>query len=173
MKQFKSGVEYIMLDLQGESAEVFSLVVNSKECQLPSLHLGKSPPPLVTTIIAHKSYTLPKGHTSTSVVGLCIDGSHLGDWREESIITCLDSGSDLTLVSEAALAHLKKPPRIHSVRGFQLKGVTGEARVKGYMNLKLWLWSEEGIWVEFLEEAWVLRDLKVPLLLGKDFHVNY
>ena len=51
--------------------------------------------------------------------------------------------------------------------------MTGEARVKGYVNLKLWLWSEEGIWVEFLEEAWVLRDLKVPLLLGKDFHVNY
>ena len=51
--------------------------------------------------------------------------------------------------------------------------MTGEARVKGYVNLKLWLWSKEGIWVEFLEEAWVLRDLKVPLLLGKDFHVNY
>ena len=41
------------------------------------------------------------------------------------------------------------------------------------MNLKLCLWSKKGIWVEFLEEAWVLRDLKVPLLLGEDFHVNY
>ena len=27
--------------------------------------------------------------------------------------------------------------------------------------------------MEFLEEAWVLKDLKVPLLLGEDFHVNY
>ncbi len=129
--------------------------------------------PTPTTIIAHKSHTLLKGDMSTSVVGLCMDGCHLGDWREESIIACLDSGSDLMLVSKATLARLKKPPRIHSIRGFQLKGVMGEARVKGYMNLKLWLWSEEGIWVEFLEEAWVLRDLKVPLLLGKDFHVNY
>ena len=41
------------------------------------------------------------------------------------------------------------------------------------MNLRLWLRSEDGTWVEFLEEAWVLKDLKVPLLLGEDFHVNY
>ena len=27
--------------------------------------------------------------------------------------------------------------------------------------------------MEFLEEAWVLKDLKVPLLLGEDFHINY
>src|SRR5260370_21468702 len=49
----------------------------------------------------------------------------------------------------------------------------GEVRVKGYVNLRLWLQSEDGTWVELLEEAWVLKDLKVPLLLGKDFHVNY
>src|SRR5260370_39559036 len=41
------------------------------------------------------------------------------------------------------------------------------------MNLRLWLQSEDGTWVEFLEEAWVLKDLKVPLLLGEDFHINY
>src|SRR5260370_34927230 len=77
------------------------------------------------------------------------------------------------LLSEAVLTNLKRPLHIHSVKGFQLKGVMGEARVKGYMNLRLWLRSKDGTWVEFLEEAWVLKDLKVPLLLGKDFHVNY
>src|SRR5260370_33943098 len=51
--------------------------------------------------------------------------------------------------------------------------MTGEVRVKGYVNLRLWLQSENGTWVEFLEKAWVLKDLKVPLLLGEDFHVNY
>src|SRR6266478_3752635 len=49
----------------------------------------------------------------------------------------------------------------------------GQARVNGYINLRLWLQSENEIWVEFLKEAWVLKDLKVPLLLGEDFHVNY
>ena len=107
------------------------------------------------------------------VVGLCIDGCHIGGWKEESIIAHLDSRLDLTLLSEAALANLKEPPCIHTVRGFQLKGVTGETRVKGYVNLRLWLRSKSGIWVEFLKEAWVLKDLKVPLLLGEDFHINY
>ncbi len=32
MKQFESRVEYIASDLQGESAKVFLLAVNSKEC---------------------------------------------------------------------------------------------------------------------------------------------
>ena len=27
--------------------------------------------------------------------------------------------------------------------------------------------------MEFSEEAWVLKDLKVPILLGEDFHINY
>jgi len=51
--------------------------------------------------------------------------------------------------------------------------VTGEAKVKRYINLRLWLQSEKGTWVELLEEAWVPKDLKVPLLQGEDFHVNY
>ena len=100
-------------------------------------------------------------------------GCCIGDWNEEPVIACLDSGSNLPLLLEAALAHLKKPPCIHSVKGSQLKGVAGEARVKGYINLRLWLQGEDRVWVEFLEEAWVLKDLKVPLLLGEDFHVNY
>src|SRR5260370_13067111 len=80
-------------------------------------------------------------------MGLCIDGCHLGNLGEEPFVAHLDSGSDLTLLSEAALNHLTRPPCIHSVRGCRLKGVS--------------------------EEAWVLKDLKVPLLLGEDFHDNY
>src|SRR5260370_27755861 len=49
----------------------------------------------------------------------------------------------------------------------------GVAKVKRYVNLRLWLQSEKGTWAELLEEAWVPKDLKVPLLQGEDFHVNY
>ncbi len=68
---------------------------------------------------------------------------------------------------------MKNPPKVHSAKGFCLKGVTGETRVKGYVNLHLWLQEKGGMWIEFWEEAWVLKGLKVPLLLGEDFHVNY
>src|SRR6266478_960334 len=171
--QFKCRMEYIEADLQGELAEAFSLSMNTEELKLPNNSHFESPTLKVATIVAHKSHALPKGHASTGVVGLCINECRIGDWKEEPIITCLDLGSDLMLLSKAVLTNLKRPPCIHSVKGFQLKGVMGEVRVKGYVNLRLWLQSKDGTWVEFLEEAWVLKDLKVPLLLGEDFHINY
>ncbi len=173
LEQFDDGMEYIVSELQEEVVEKYSLVMSTEEFQLPPQGHFVPPSPHDRTIVACKCQALPKGHASTGIVGLCIDGCHIGDWNEEPVIACLDSGSDLMLLSEAALAHLKKPPHIHSVKGFQLKGVTGEVRDKGYINLRLWLQGEDGVWVEFLEEAWVLKDLKVPLLLGGDFHVNY
>src|SRR5260370_41636377 len=51
--------------------------------------------------------------------------------------------------------------------------MTGEVKVKRHVNLRLWLQSEKGTWAELLEEAWVPKTLKVPLLWGEDFHVNY
>ena len=72
------------------------------------------------------------------IVGLCINGCCIGDWNKEPVVTCLDSGSDPTLLSKAALAHLKKPPHIHSGKGFQLKGETGEVLGVAW-NLYSWL----------------------------------
>src|SRR5260370_29404890 len=137
--QFECGMEYIEVDLQRELAEAFSLSVNAEELKLPNYSHFESPSLKVVTIVARKSCALPKGHASTGVMGLCINECRIGDWKEEPIIAHLDSGSDLMLLSEAVLTNLKRPPRIHSVKGFQLKGVTGEARVKGYVNLRLWL----------------------------------
>src|SRR5260370_33963411 len=137
--QFKCRMEYIEADLQGELAKAFSLSMNAEELKPPNHSHFKSPSLKVATIVACKSRTLPKGQASTGIMGLCVDECWIGDWKEEPIITCLDSGSDLMLLSEAMLTNLKRPPCIHSVKGFQLKGVMGEVRVKGYVNLRLWL----------------------------------
>src|SRR5260370_25043348 len=112
--QFKCGMEYIEVDLQGELAEAFSLSMNAEELKPPNYSHFKSPTLKVTTIVACKSCTLPKGHTSTGSMGLCVNECWIGDWKEEPIITRLDSGSDLTLLYEATLANLKRPPCIHS-----------------------------------------------------------
>src|SRR6266850_2855009 len=111
-------MEYIEADLQGELAEAFSLSVNAKELKLPNNSHFESPTLKVATIVACKSCTLPKGHASTGIVGLCVDECWIGDWKEEPIIAHLDSGSDLTLLSEAALTNLKRPLHIHLVKGF-------------------------------------------------------
>src|SRR5260370_32406707 len=118
-------MEYIEVDVKGELAKAFSLSVNAKELKpLNSSHF-ESPTLKVTTIVACKSCALPKGHTSTGVMGLCINECWIGDWKEEPIIAHLDSGSNLTLLSKAVLTNLKRPLHIDSVKGFRLKGVTG------------------------------------------------
>src|SRR5260370_16158125 len=71
--QFKCGMEYIEADLQGELAKASSLSVNAEELKLPNHSYFKSPSLKVVTIVARKSCVLPKGHTSTGVVVLCID----------------------------------------------------------------------------------------------------
>ena len=116
--QFECGMEYIEADLQGELAEAFSLSVNAEELKPPNYSHFESPTLKVTTIVAHKSRTLPKGHISTGIMGLCVDECRIGDWKEEPIITCLDSGSNLMLLSKATLTNLKRPPCIHLVKGF-------------------------------------------------------
>src|SRR6266850_6053789 len=116
--QFECRMKYIEADLQGELAEAFSLSMNAKELKPPNYSHFESPTLKVTTIVAHKSCTLPKGHTSTGIMGLCVDECQIGDWKEEPIITHLDLGSNLMLLSEAALANLKRPLHIHLVKGF-------------------------------------------------------
>src|SRR5260370_2144890 len=111
-------MEYIEADLQGQLAEAFSLSVNPEELKPLNYSHFESPTLKVATIVACKSHALPKGHASTGVVGLCIDECQIGDWKEEPIITHLDLGSNLTLLSEAMLTNLKRPLCIHSVKGF-------------------------------------------------------
>src|SRR5260370_13748618 len=116
LEQFEDGVEYVESDLQGELAEAFSLAAHAEEFKSPKCDQFETSSPRVMTIVAHKCCTLLKGHTSMGIMGLCTDGCHLGKLGEEPFVACLDSGSDLTLLSEAVLNHLTRPPHIHSVR---------------------------------------------------------
>src|SRR5260370_36503499 len=108
-------MEYIEADLQGQLAEAFSLSVNPEELKPLNYSHFESPTLKVATIVACKSCALPKGHTSTGVVGLCINECWIGDWKEEPIIACLDLGSNLMLLSKATLTNLKRPLHIHLV----------------------------------------------------------
>src|SRR5260370_39734093 len=102
LEQFEDRVEYVELDLQRELVEAFPLAGNAEESKSPKHSHSETPSPRSATIIAHKRCTLPKGHTSTGIIGLCIDRCVLGAWGEELIIALLASGSDLMLLPVAA-----------------------------------------------------------------------
>src|SRR6266850_284041 len=84
--QFECRMEYIEVGLQGELAEASSLSMIAEELKPPNHSYFKSPSLKVVTIVARKSHALPKGHTSTGIVGLCVNECWIGDWKEEPII---------------------------------------------------------------------------------------
>ena len=134
---YNDSTVYMASELEGEAPKCQVL---SSAATTEAAWEGTSPTLLKDpVIVVWKKCTLPRGHASTRVVGLCVDNCQLGNWGEEPIVACLDSGSDLTLLSEAELAKMRNPPKVHLAKGFHLKGVTGETRVKGYVNLCLWL----------------------------------
>src|SRR6266478_2663833 len=114
LEQFEDRVEYVEPDLQGELAEAFSLAVHAEEFKSPKHNQFETSSPRVMTIVAHKCCALLKGHASMGITRLCVDRCHLGKLGEEPFIAHLDSRSDLTLLSEAVLNHLTRPPHIHS-----------------------------------------------------------
>src|SRR5260370_36522450 len=73
LEQFEDRVEYVESDLQGELVEAFSLAVHAEESKSPKCDQFETSSPRVATIVAHKCCALLKGHTSTGIMGLCID----------------------------------------------------------------------------------------------------
>ena len=51
--------------------------------------------------------------------------------------------------------------------------LTNQAKILGYVDLFVFITMEDGHMLEFVEEAYVIPGMNVPVLLGKDFQVNY
>ncbi|KAJ7622403.1 hypothetical protein FB45DRAFT_1032069 [Roridomyces roridus] len=65
-----------------------------------------------------------------------------------------------------------KPKPREGVRT-KLYRLTGRAKVLGYVKLPLYMETKEKETVLFELEAYVVRNMKVPLLLGEDFQTSY
>jgi hypothetical protein len=55
----------------------------------------------------------------------------------------------------------------------KLYALTGEAKVLGFTRFTMYCKSQDGILVSFEVEAYVVRNMRVPLLLGEDFQLSY
>jgi hypothetical protein len=60
-------------------------------------------------------------------------------------------------------------------KGIRMKlyHLTGQAKVLGYVRTTLYMVSKEGDVVSFELEVYVVRNMKVPLLIGEDFQSSY
>ncbi|KAL1669786.1 hypothetical protein GGF50DRAFT_43509, partial [Schizophyllum commune] len=87
----------------------------------------------------------------------------------------LDSGADITLLSEDEYLSwpVKERPIIREGMRMRLYHLTGETKVLGYVKFPLFAEADSGELVRFDVEAYVVRGMKVPLLLGEDFQTTY
>jgi hypothetical protein len=80
----------------------------------------------------------------------------------------IDSGSDITLISENYLKNMKNPPKPKSGQRINLIQLTGSAAITGYVNLPIFFPTQFGS-VRMDVEAYVVKGMTAPLILGNDF----
>jgi hypothetical protein len=85
----------------------------------------------------------------------------------------LDSGADITLMSEEYFLSLGYLPKPREGLRMRLYALTGEARVLGFTKFTMYARAIDGALISFEVEAYVVRNMRVPLLLGEDFQMAY
>ena len=91
---------------------------------------------------------------------------------EDFLRLIFDSGSDITLISERALRALQSAPRIRQGQRINLIQVTGRTTISGYVPLELYFRTAQGP-VVITVEAYVVKGMSTPLILGNDFADQY
>ncbi|QRV93047.1 Retrovirus-related Pol polyprotein from transposon [Ceratobasidium sp. AG-Ba] len=84
----------------------------------------------------------------------------------------VDSGSDITLISHKCLTSLLNPPKEKTGQKINLIQVTGKTSITGYVTLPLTFYTKQGP-VQMTVEAYVVKGMKVPFILGNDFASQY
>ena len=97
----------------------------------------------------------------------------LGSTQDLDIQLRLDSGADITLISEECYRSLRTKPRLHQGMKLKLWALTNNIRIPRYINLTVLMITRDSKVLEFEEEAYVVPGMNVPILLGENFQVNY
>src|SRR6267378_4588025 len=84
----------------------------------------------------------------------------------------IDSGSDITLISEKSLAEMLNSAKIRQGQRINLVQVTGNASISGYVDIDLYFHTPEGP-VKINVEAYVVKGMSTPFILGNDFADQY
>ncbi|KLO04896.1 hypothetical protein SCHPADRAFT_840033, partial [Schizopora paradoxa] len=96
----------------------------------------------------------------------------LGEYGKnpQNIIT--DSGADITLISQEIWKKMENPPKIKTGQPLKLVQVIGNAELTGYVTIPIFIDTDGGP-VEMQLEAYVVKGMTTPLLLGNDFADQY
>ena len=96
----------------------------------------------------------------------------VGGLEEDMMKVIVDSGSDITLISQTALESLKAKPKVKKGQKIDLIQVTGSTTISGYVTLDLIFHTSDSP-VKVVVEAYVVKGMTTPFILGNDFTDQY
>lgn len=96
----------------------------------------------------------------------------INDPDAKAIPVIIDSGSDITLISQKTLDRMLKAPKICAGQHIKLIQVTGKTIITGYVILDLIFRTPKGP-VKINVEAYVVKGMSAEFILGNDFTDQY
>ena len=123
-------------------------------------------------IMAAKKEAKPEGLGSLGAQALHIK-VHVQSIGRGEVKARLDSGADITLISEEFWKQLGTLAKPKVGMRMKLYHLTGHTKVLGYVKTRLYTLTTDNSWVCFELEAYVIQGMRVPLLLGEDFQTAY
>jgi hypothetical protein len=133
------------------------------------------PPPLeeAELIVIPPRRNPKSGDSALGVSVLSVKG-WIGSLDDTLVDLRLDSCADITLISEETHAVLTHPPRIRQGHRMSLAQLTDKGTtIKGYTKLPIIMRTMSGELIMLEAEAYVVKGMTVPILLGEDFQINY
>ncbi|KAL1658247.1 hypothetical protein GGF50DRAFT_38893, partial [Schizophyllum commune] len=110
----------------------------------------------------------PAGYNALDTNALTLP-VRIGSPRGEQTHGRMDSGADITLMSEEFFEKVGTLPPYREGLRMKLYHLTGAAKVLGFTTFTMYARTKAKKLVSFEVEAYVVRNMKVPLLLGEDF----
>jgi hypothetical protein len=139
-------------------SKVYHTVSNTSNLEAPLIEL-------------HKYMARPPGCSFLGATAAHVPVSINSPTENHSDII-IDSGSDITLISAKTLESLSGSPKMKKGQKINLVQVTGKASISGYVELELYFNTKDGP-VKIKVEAYVVKGMTTPLILGNDFADQY
>ncbi|KZV95939.1 hypothetical protein EXIGLDRAFT_587808, partial [Exidia glandulosa HHB12029] len=132
------------------------------------VHLAGPPPSdEVFRVIPRRS--VAAGYASYGVSVLSGRG-RVGSLLDRATNLLFDSGASISLISERFLKSLKCPPKLRQGMRIEITQLTSDApSISGYVVVPIYIQGEDGVWIEFRAELYVIPSMTVDVLLGEDF----
>ena len=188
----------IKILIKNDQNNPFTILLDRPISQLLIIPYAKFHPKLVDTLSESSRGTRGFGSTNEPTVSLgvkgeiiqltkssgCPPGTHfLGATPCQALVrlmsltgtkssVIIDSGSNILLISSQLISQIQPPLKIKTGQKFKISQVTGWSSTDKYVNIDLYFDTEEGP-VRLDLEAYVVKDMNAPIILGNEFADQY